>query len=366
MKIDLSITQVLNSAPEKESFLLYKFLKSRLFLVVMLFVSLCSASFGFLIINWEQNKLEGEIIIRIPKGKTLRDVSNILLQKKIINSKRSFMVAVKTLGYEKDIQAGTLILHEAHTNYELINQLVFGVPELIKITILEGWNIERISESIHSVFGISKNKIIDLCQDRWFIQSLEISAHTLEGFLFPETYYFTESESPRNILKKMVSEYNKQITDNMKIRMKQIGFNQLEITTLASIIEGEAIFDSERKKISSVYHNRIRQGMKLQADPTIQYIIDDGPRRLLNKDLNIQSPYNTYLHKGLPPGPINSPGIQSINAALYPEDSEYIYFVARGDGYHTFSKTTEDHKKAKQKFNRVRKKINRKKQEENN
>ena len=222
MKIDLNITQVLNSAPEKESFLLYKFLKSRLFLVVMLFVSLCGASFGFLIINWEQNKLEGEIIIRIPKGKTLRDVSNILLQKKIINSKRSFMVAVKTLGYEKNIQAGTLILHEAHTNYELINQLVFGVPELIKITILEGWNIERISESIHSVFGISKNKIIDLCQDRWFIQSLEFSTHTLEGFLFPETYYFTESESPRNILKKMVSEYNKQITDNMKIRMKQI------------------------------------------------------------------------------------------------------------------------------------------------
>ena len=130
-----------------------------------------------------------------------------------------------------------------------------------------------------------------------------------------------------------------------------------QILTLASIIEGEAIYDSERPIISAVYHNRLKRGMKLQADPTVQYIIKDGPRRLLNKDLRIKSPYNTYLYEGLPPGPINSPGFKSLNAALYPDENDYLYFVAKGDGYHTFSKNEKEHERAKRAFQRVRKKV---------
>ena len=130
--------------------------------------------------------------------------------------------------------------------------------------------------------------------------------------------------------------------------------------TLASIIEGEAIYNSERSTISAVYHNRLKLGMKLQADPTIQYIIKDSPRRLLNKDLKIDSPYNTYLHNGLPPAPVNNPGKASILAALFPEENEFLYFVARGDGYHTFSKTQEEHNRAKREFQKFRRK-NRKK-----
>ena len=144
-------------------------------------------------------------------------------------------------------------------------------------------------------------------------------------------------------------------------RAKKLKMTQHEIVTLASIIEGEAIYDSERPIISAVYHNRLNIGMKLQADPTVQYIIKDGPRRLLNKDLKINSPYNTYLNKGLPPGPINSPGRKSLHAALYPHDNEYLYFVAKGDGYHTFSKNEKDHEKAKKNFQKVRRKVQRKK-----
>jgi UPF0755 protein len=130
--------------------------------------------------------------------------------------------------------------------------------------------------------------------------------------------------------------------------------SEKEVITLASIIEGEAIYNRERPLISGVYHNRLELGMRLQADPTIQYIVDGGPRRLLNKDLKIKSPYNTYLNYGLPPGPINNPGIESIKAALFPANTENLYFVARGDGYHTFSRTKNEHNKAKKEFQRIR------------
>ena len=147
----------------------------------------------------------------------------------------------------------------------------------------------------------------------------------------------------------------------MEVQAQELGLSILEVITLASIIEGEAIYDSERSIISAVYHNRLKKGMKLQADPTIQYIIDDGPRRLLKDDLKIKSNYNTYLYKGLPPGPINNPGRESIIAALYPSVNEYLYFVAKGDGYHTFTKNEKDHNEAKRKFQEVRRRVNRQK-----
>ena len=338
---------------------MFKFLKVRLFWFLLLFICLCGSSFAFLILNWEQSDIEGVITVRIPKGKTLKEITGILSEKNIVKSDRSFILAVRLLGYEKNIQAGNLVLHEPKTNLRLINQLVNGMPELIKITVLEGWNIYKVSKILENTMGIHHDKVISLCMNKRFIRSLGIKAPTLEGFLFPETYYFVETESPRTILQRMVSEYQDHISDDIRNRIRELGFSELQLITLASIIEGEAIYDDERKNISSVYHNRLHKGMRLQADPTIQYIIKDGPRRLLNKDLNIVSPYNTYLNEGLPIGPINNPGLQSIIAALYPSETEYIYFVAKGDGYHTFSITQKEHNFAKRKLNRLRKKISR-------
>jgi UPF0755 protein len=148
--------------------------------------------------------------------------------------------------------------------------------------------------------------------------------------------------------------------------MKELGMDEKEIITLASIIEGEAIYDRERPVISGVYHNRLNIGMRLQADPTIQYIIEGSPRRLLNKDLKIKSPYNTYLNEGLPPGPINNPGIESIKAALYPVETDYLYFVAKGDGYHTFSRTKEEHNIAKRKFQKIRRQLKKQQSKKDN
>jgi len=138
-----------------------------------------------------------------------------------------------------------------------------------------------------------------------------------------------------------------------------------KILTLASIVEGEAIFDDERAVIASVYYNRLKKRIKLQADPTIQYILQGPPRRLLLKDLAIDSPYNTYMYYGLPPGPISNPGKNSIMAAIYPAKTDYLYFVARGDGRHTFSKTAAEHQRAKQQFDQVRREVYRKKRRSN-
>ncbi len=149
-------------------------------------------------------------------------------------------------------------------------------------------------------------------------------------------------------------------TPEVMARIDSMKMSVHEILTLASIIEGEAIFDEERAVISSVYHNRLRRRIKLQADPTIQYILTGPPRRLLYKDLEIDSPYNTYKYYGLPPGPISNPGKNSILAAIFPASTNYIYFVAKGDGKHTFSRTAAEHSRAKAEFNKVRREVKRK------
>ncbi len=318
-------------------------------------------AFYLLVIYWPQSNPYERVEINIPKGVTLSEISDILKEKRIISNKRTFTMAVKSLGHEKNIPAGTYILHNALNNRVIINQLVYGVPSLKKITILEGWTINDIANELDKKLKINKKKFLRLCHDKKRVKLFNLQGNSFEGYLFPDTYTFAEGIDPNLVLNRMVNEFNNNISKSMKVQAQELGMSILEIITLASIIEGEAIYDSERSIISAVYHNRLKKGMKLQADPTIQYIIDDGPRRLLNDDLKIQSNYNTYLNFGLPPGPINNPGKESIIAALYPSVNDYLYFVARGDGYHTFTKNEKDHNKAKRKFQEVRRQAKQKK-----
>ena len=174
-----------------------------------------------------------------------------------------------------------------------------------------------------------------------------INATSLEGYLHPETYYLYHDTSPEDIITILLNEFWKKFDKTLQDRANQLGFTVHEVVTLAAIIEGEAMLSSERTTISSVYHNRLRINMKLQADPTIQYIIPGPPKTLSNRDLRIKSDYNTYQNYGLPPGPINNPGIESIKAALFPEDTDYIFFVAQGDGSHAFTTNEKDHEAAK-------------------
>jgi len=186
------------------------------------------------------------------------------------------------------------------------------------------------------------------------LKDLGVNSSSFEGYLFPDTYYFYRNESSERVIRKMNSNFFSHLDDSLRKKISSSGRNLHEILTLASIIEGECMIDSERKIVSSLYHNRLKKNMKLESDPTIQYIIPDGPRRLLNIDLKNESPYNTYMYRGLPPGPINNPGIKSIIAAIYPEKTNYIYMVANGDGSHTFTRTYRSFLIAKSKFQKVR------------
>ena len=314
-------------------------------------------AFYLLVIYWPQSDPYESVEITIPKGISLSDIGNILEDKKIINNKRTFTMAVKTLGHEKNIPAGTYMLRNARSNHGIIQQLVYGAPSLKNVTVLEGWTIDNIAEVLEQKIGVNKKKFLRLCKDQELVKLYELEGNSFEGYLFPDTYHFAEDLDAIVVLNKMVNEFKENMTLSMRVRAEELGMSQLEIITLASIIEGEAIYDDERATISAVYHNRLEIGMRLQADPTIQYIIEGGPRRLLNEDLKIESEYNTYLNSGLPPGPINNPGKESIIAALYPAVNDYIYFVARGDGYHTFSKTEKEHNRAKRKFQEVRRRV---------
>ena len=314
-------------------------------------------AFYSLILLWPQGNPYDSVKVTIPKGASLKEVSTTLQDYNIIRNERSFLLAVKTLGYEKDMPAGRFKLVKASTNFDIIDQLVNGIQVNKRVTILEGWTIDVIAEELHDKIGIDQDEFKSACTNELLLWKWGISEKTVEGYLFPNTYLFSEEEDVQDIIGRMINEYKQRITLEFRDRMQELGMEEKEIITLASIIEGEAIYDKERAIISGVYHNRLNIGMRLQADPTIQYIINDSPRRLLNKDLKIKSPYNTYLNKGLPPGPINNPGIESIKAALYPAETDYIYFVARGDGYHTFSRTKEEHNIAKRKFQKIRRQL---------
>ena len=333
----------------------FEFRFSRNFAEITAIVTLSSLLifYGVLLL-WPQGNPYDFVKVTIPKGASLNEVGITLKNNNIIHNKQSFQLAVKILGYEKDIPAGRFRIEKASTNYAIIDQLVNGKQLTKKVTIREGWTISMIAKELDEKLGIKTHFFEDATHNKNLLDKWGIQAKSFEGYLFPNTYQFNENELPSDIINVMVQEYKRNLSDEMLVQMNQIKMSEQEVLTLASIIEGEAIYDKERAIISGVYHNRLKKGMRLQADPTIQYILEDGPRRLLNRDLKIVSPYNTYLNKGLPPGPINNPGIESIKAALFPTESDYLYFVARGDGYHTFSKTEKQHNKAKRDFQKVR------------
>ena len=327
------------------------------YLAVYLFV--ISLTFYLTVNYWPQTNIESMKKVRIDHGTTLSNISDKLNKRGLVTNKWVFEFLTKIKGLEKSMQAGTFRLSNVHTNNDVIKNIVFGSPDRKKITFLEGWNMNQVASHLSKELNFNYSEVLKLFSDEKLIKGLQINSNTLEGYLFPETYYFFEGVDEISVIKRLVKEHKRFWNDANISKADSLGFTSYEIITLASIIEGEAIYDSERSIISAVYHNRLKIGMKLQADPTIQYIIDDGPRRLLNRDLRIKSPYNTYMYQGLPPGPINSPGRQSLIAALSPQNNDYLYFVAKGDGYHTFSKNEKEHERAKRAFQRVRKKVRR-------
>ena len=292
------------------------------------------------------NREVNSSVITIEKGMSLNSVSNLLLENEIIVNQNIFKLKVITRGLASKIPTGRFLIDGKISDAILIDLIFNKGPIKLKLTIPEGSQSKNLFKDINTLLNTDYdfNKYFNSTE---ILEQYKVDASSLEGYLYPDTYYLYHDSSPEEIIDILLSEFWKKFDENLQDRANQLGFSVHEVVTLASIIEGEAMLDSERSTISSVYHNRLKINMKLQADPTIQYIIPGPPKTLSNRDLRIKSDYNTYQNYGLPPGPINNPGIASIKAALYPEDTNFLFFVAQGDGSHAFTTNEKDHEEAK-------------------
>jgi UPF0755 protein len=289
------------------------------------------------------------VIVRIPEGATFTQILDSLESSGAISNRMAFRLLAKATGNDARIRPGTYKFEKGTASAELLAALVEGRSTVkVKVTFPEGSTLRRMASILHRDLSVDSTTFMRLANDRAFLRSIGINASTAEGYLLPDTYFLFWGEQPQTLLRRFSDEFRAFYTDELKERAKAIGLSPYEAIVLASIVEGEAKVDEERPVIAGLYLNRLHRGMKLAADPTIQYMLPDGPRRLLYRDLRIDSPYNTYMYAGLPPTPINNPGRSSIRAALSPARHEYIYMVAKADGSgrHTFSRTGTEHERA--------------------
>ena len=297
-------------------------------------------------------------VVTIPNGATFEDVLDSLYAKGIIKSREAMRVAAFIYGAEKGVKAGKYPIPNGLSYLDLLDLLKKGIPPEQKlVTIPEGIWQHKLAGLLKASLGLDSAKIMKLSEDRGFLRSLGIKADNLEGYLLPETYYLFVNSDEEDILRKLKSEMDALFEpETVKLQMRELGMTKHEILTLASIVEGETNLKSEYKRIAGVYHNRLKKGIKLQADPTIQYLkrFRKKYNRILYKDLEIDSPYNTYMYPGLPPGPINNPGKDAVLAAIFPEKHNYFYFVADGTGGHKFARSLNQHLKNVNSYRRWR------------
>ncbi len=289
----------------------------------------------------------------IRRGETFDQIVDNLYAKQIIPSKRNFRIAAFLYGAEKKIRAARYFIPNDLSYLGLLDLFTTGEAEFIKkVKVRSGLTIKWMAWRLHYDAGIDSAKFVELSKNKNFIDSLGLKFNTLQGYLFPGNYYLYENSSARETIDTMYIHFKEFWTDSLKKEAKQLGYSVHQILTLASIVKGETDNVQEMPKIAGVYYNRLKLGMKLQADPTVQYLQPNGWKKLNYKDLQIDSPYNTYLYDGLPPGPINNPGKNAVLAALYPDKNKFLYFVADGKGGHRFAKTYNEHLKNVRQYRR--------------
>ncbi len=294
------------------------------------------------------------VTVEIPSGVTSRAISRQLSRAGLIRSSTLFNYWVQWQGVSHRLKAGTYQFNRSMSLQQIINQLQSGQVILRQLAIPEGWTLNQIADLWEQAsFGSAESFLQIAGEVRWQ-HAYDLPGSTVEGYLFPETYCLAHGSSAETAIETMLDHFQGQWTPGMGLAAKQIGLSPGETIILASIIEKEAQIDSEREIISSVYHNRLRTGWKLDADPTVLYGLGNPPRSLTRVDLRTDTPYNTYLHKGLPPGPICNPGRASIMAALRPVKTPYFYFVASGDGGHYFSETLDQHHRMVRRYQKSR------------
>jgi UPF0755 protein len=334
-----------------------RFLSRSQFYVVALFFVFVLAVLLFTFYSPNYYEHESPYRIDIKRGESLTNVIDTLYEHKIIPSKLKMKIISFVYGVEKKVKAGRYDIPNGLSYVKLIELLVNGSPtEQVSVTLPEGIWQSEIAQILREKLNIDSSRVIGLSTSRSFINSLGLDTKSLEGYLLPETYYFYPNSTAEEILRKLKLQMDKVFTPEIEKRMAELKMTKHQILTLASIIDGESNFVSEFRTISGVYHNRLKIGMALQADPTVQYLIREKHKnKILKKDLLINSKFNTYKYTGLPPAPISNPGRDAIMAALYPEKHNYLFFVANGSGGHSFSHSANEHELNVMKYRQWRK-----------
>jgi len=302
---------------------------------------------------WADRPLSNDpeiIPFSIPAGQGFRITSAKLLRAGLPLSPLKFRILAILNGDDKRIKAGDYRLTPEMSPEEILKALQKGRVRLYHLTVPEGFNLQQLAGAIEKKGFARATDFYRTANDPDLLRKLKIDAVSFEGYLFPDTYYFPRKIAPRRIIGVMVKRFRSIYKNSWIVRTKELGLTIHQVVTLASIIEKETGAGTERPIISSVFHNRLKRGMRLEADPTVIYGIADFNGNLTRKDLKTPTPYNTYTIKGLPPGPIAAPGHASLEAALYPATTPYLYFVAKRDRTHYFSTNYKEHRKAVRKY----------------
>lgn len=291
-----------------------------------------------------------EKIVYIPKGSSVSTISNILKQNGIITDPLKFRYYIKFKGLSSNLRAGEFRFYSDMTPDDVLDVLISGEEVTYKVTFPEGYNMKDMSKAIKVIPFLNGEVFLELAKDKMSAEKFDIDAPNLEGFLFPATYELRRGQKELDLIAMMVKEFKRHWTKNWSARAEELSMTQIEVITLASIVEKETGDPEERSLVSSVFHNRLKKKMKLESDPTIIYGLPNYDGDIHKSDIRYPHPWNTYVIPGLPPSPIANPGSSAIVATLYPEKTKFLYFVAKGDGAHTFSVTFAEHSEKVQEY----------------
>ncbi|OGZ38605.1 MAG: hypothetical protein A3E90_01480 [Candidatus Portnoybacteria bacterium RIFCSPHIGHO2_12_FULL_40_11] len=328
-----------------------KYIKILLFLII--FSGLLTGGY-FFILNQINTPVSGQFKEQsfvIEKGESLKEISEHLEKEGLINQDYWFKFYVLGKGWAGRLQAGEYVLSPSMSILEIAENLAEGKTiSDISITIPEGFTLKQIDSRLTQVGLIDKGGLLNFNQKEFLILNSQFSISNLEGFLFPDTYKFRKDNSLEEIIRKILNNFDKKLSEDLRAEIQKQRKNIFEIITLASIVQNEALTNEEMPVIAGVFSNRLTIGLPLQSDATINYITGKNLRQPSIKDTEVNSLYNTYLHKGLPPGPISNPGLDAIKAAIYPQKTDYFYFLHPLNGPTVFSKTLKEHNSNKAKY----------------
>lgn len=319
------------------------------FLYTLLFIALSSLLLlGFLLafLFYPPLHEQGTVEVKVERGEPLSAIVRKLKENDVISNEKFFSLWARLWGLDKKIHWGIYRFELPLPPRRVLNQMMLGKGVFHRITIPEGLTVKEVAELLEKGAIADRDRFLAEAASRQLLSLVGLEGKGIEGYLFPNTYYFTPFVTEKDILVAMVEQFRETFNWRLEEQTKEIGLSLHQVVTLASLIEKETGIETERPLISAVFHNRLRTKIPLQSDPTVIYGLKRFSGTLTRKDLQSRSPYNTYRIRGLPPGPICNPGLASLRAALYPARVPYLYFVSKNDGSHTFSVSLGEHNRA--------------------